>query len=70
MINKLAIKTYIALGQFRKNESGAALAEYGVLVALIAVVSIGVITLLGEQITDAFNLVTRGLGNIENIRKN
>lgn len=40
--------------KFRKDESGAALAEYGILVALIAVVAVSAVTLLGTQVNDAF----------------
>ncbi|MDH3300501.1 MAG: Flp family type IVb pilin [Acidimicrobiia bacterium] len=43
------------LAENAKNEKGAALAEYGLLVALIAVVCIGAITLLGGNIAAAFN---------------
>ncbi len=68
MINSLLNRISIALDRFRKDESGAALAEYGVLVALISVVSIGVVTLLGNQIFDAFTQVTTQLGTIDNIR--
>lgn len=45
---------------FRKlvaGEEGAALVEYGLLVALIAVVAIGTITLVGENISSLFNTV-------------
>ncbi len=40
-----------------REEKGAALAEYGLLVALIAVVCIVAITLLGENISAAFNTI-------------
>jgi pilus assembly protein Flp/PilA len=39
----------------RKEEEGASLAEYGLLIALIAVVCIAAITLLGTSIRDMFN---------------
>jgi pilus assembly protein Flp/PilA len=42
---------------FGKNEEGATLAEYGLLLALIAVVCIAAITLLGTKISDMFNTV-------------
>jgi pilus assembly protein Flp/PilA len=40
---------------FFKDESGAAAVEYGLLVALIACVIIGAVTLLGGNISDKFN---------------
>jgi pilus assembly protein Flp/PilA len=39
---------------FRKGEEGASLAEYGLLLALIAVVCIAAITLFGNQISTMF----------------
>jgi pilus assembly protein Flp/PilA len=40
---------------FRKGEEGASLAEYGLLLALIAVVCIASITLLGSKISSMFS---------------
>jgi pilus assembly protein Flp/PilA len=42
---------------FFKDEEGATMVEYGVLVALIAAVSIGVIKTLGVSVFDAFTKV-------------
>ena len=42
---------------FRKDEEGATLAEYGLLLALIAVVCIAAITLLGTRISEMFSSV-------------
>jgi pilus assembly protein Flp/PilA len=44
------------------NEDGATAAEYGLFVALIAAVIIAAVTLLGQQINDAFTAVTDALG--------
>ena len=40
---------------FRKDEEGASLAEYGLLLALIAVVCIGAIAIFGTQISTMFS---------------
>ena len=40
-----------------RREEGATLAEYGLLLALIAVVCIGAITLLGSQISSMFSAI-------------
>ena len=45
------------LSRFAKNEEGAALVEYGLLVGLIAVVCIPGITLLGTNIDAMFNAI-------------
>jgi pilus assembly protein Flp/PilA len=44
-----------------KNQTGAALAEYALLVGLIAVVAIAVMTTLGESIRDKFNEIVGAL---------
>jgi pilus assembly protein Flp/PilA len=40
-----------------RNEDGASLAEYGLLIALIAVVCIAAVSLLGTNISTLFNTV-------------
>jgi pilus assembly protein Flp/PilA len=47
--------------KFLKNESGATAIEYGLIVALIAVVIITAVTTLGGKINDAFTAVNDGL---------
>jgi pilus assembly protein Flp/PilA len=45
------------IARFAKDESGASLVEYGMLVALIAVVCIGVVTGFGATVSDVFSLI-------------
>ncbi len=45
-----------------KREEGASMAEYGLLVALIAAVCIGTITTLGTSINDKFSTVASAIG--------
>jgi pilus assembly protein Flp/PilA len=40
---------------FIKNEEGAALAEYGILVAFIAIVAITAVTFFGSRISSKFS---------------
>jgi pilus assembly protein Flp/PilA len=47
----------------KNNARGAALVEYGILVGAIAVVAIGSVTLLGEEVDETFNQVTTTLQN-------
>jgi pilus assembly protein Flp/PilA len=42
---------------FRDSESGATAVEYGLMVALIAIVIIGAVTLLGGNLSSLFNAV-------------
>lgn len=44
-----------------RNDRGATAVEYGLMVALIAVVIIAAVTLLGEQLSDLFTGVTSQL---------
>jgi len=43
--------------RFAKDESGATMAEYGIMLALIAAIAIAVVAVLGQQIRDAFQAV-------------
>ena len=43
--------------RFAKNESGATAIEYGLIVALIAVVIIGAVTTVGTNLSTKFNTV-------------
>jgi pilus assembly protein Flp/PilA len=47
---------------FFKDESGASAVEYGLLVALIAVVIIGAVTTLGGNLSGKFNAAATGVG--------
>ena len=53
--------TQTQLPVFAKDDRGAALVEYGLLVGLIAVVCIVAVTLLGTQINQAFTTITAAL---------
>jgi pilus assembly protein Flp/PilA len=43
------------------NDRGATAVEYGLMVGLIAVVIVGAVTLLGQQLLNLFNLITAAL---------
>ncbi|RYX84749.1 Flp family type IVb pilin [bacterium] len=43
--------------QFLQEEEGQTLVEYGFLISLIALVVIGVITLLGQKIKNTYNAI-------------
>ena len=48
--------------QFFSDESGATMVEYAIMVALIAIVSIIIITAVGLEVQDAFYRVCIALG--------
>ncbi|MEO8578448.1 MAG: Flp family type IVb pilin [Gemmatimonadales bacterium] len=49
------MKATNAVRRFASNEEGAALAEYGVLVAFIAIVAITAVTFFGSKISAKFS---------------
>ena len=55
------IKTWLEAKFDRKDEAGASLVEYGLLVALIAVVAIVAIRLLGGRVSSNFSNVASNL---------
>jgi pilus assembly protein Flp/PilA len=52
------------INRFRRDEEGAALVEYGMLVGLIAVICIAAVTLLGQEVSDAFSNIASALAGI------
>ena len=50
--------------RFAKDEQGAALVEYGLLVGLIAIVCIGVVTGLGKTISTVFATINTDLSGV------
>jgi len=64
MIAKLMVKslnTLEAVKNVSREEEGAALVEYGLLVGLIAVVVVGAVTTLGTTLLGYFNTINGAL---------
>lgn len=55
------ILAYIATAQDRRDERGATAVEYGLLVALIAAVIVGVVLTLGTEVKSGFQTVVTEL---------
>lgn len=51
------------LQTWQRDNSGQALTEYALILAVIAIAVVGVMTLLGEQLTSVFNGVLTSLGS-------
>jgi pilus assembly protein Flp/PilA len=62
MLRSLPNRAYIAVLALRDREEGQALVEYALLLALIAVVSIGVLTALGQSVSSIFSSINSSLG--------
>lgn len=50
--------------KFLSREDGPTMTEYALMVALIAIVSIGVVTTLGSQISTVFNTIKSSLAAV------
>ena len=64
----IPMRTYLALvglgdslAELRRREEGQALVEYALLLALIAVVSIAVLTVLGTKVSHIFSKISAKL---------
>jgi pilus assembly protein Flp/PilA len=51
------------LNMLVRDEDGATMVEYAIMVALIAIVSIGIVTLLGQNVSKVFNTVNSSVQN-------
>ena len=49
------------INRFRREEDGAALVEYGMLVGLIAVICVVAVTTLGTEVSTAFSNIASAL---------
>jgi pilus assembly protein Flp/PilA len=68
ILRSLPMRTYVAvlglrnsLDELRDREEGQALVEYALLLALIAVVSIAVLTVLGTKVSHIFSKISTAL---------
>lgn len=52
------------LKQLRREEEGAALVEYGMLVGLIAVICVVAVTTLGTEVSTAFSTIASALSGV------
>jgi pilus assembly protein Flp/PilA len=52
------------INRFRRDERGAALIEYGLLVGLIALVCVAAVTLFGNEVSNAFSSYAASLSGI------
>ena len=57
----VTVETALENARERRDETGAAAVEYGLLVALIAAVIVTTVALLGPKIKDAFTAIVNAL---------
>jgi pilus assembly protein Flp/PilA len=58
------LRMHKLINRFRRDEEGAALVEYGMLVGLIAVICVAAVTLLGQEVSTAFSSIAASLSAI------
>jgi pilus assembly protein Flp/PilA len=64
MLHLLHIRLLQLIDHLRRDERGAALVEYGMLVALIAVVCLLAVTNLGKEVNNVFTNIGAALINL------
>ena len=64
MFEMMQIYVLQLINRFRRSEDGAALIEYSMLVGLIAVICIGAVTVLGQDISTALKTYSAALTGI------
>lgn len=60
---RLYLRVYMYLASLHREDRGATAVEYGLMVALIAAVIVGVVTALGLKVERAFTIITDALPN-------
>ena len=58
---KYVVSAHNALAHRLRSDRGATAVEYGLLVALIAAVIIGIVIVVGQQVSNAFNSVSSNM---------
>ena len=61
MLRSLPMRAYLSVLALRDREEGQALVEYALLLSLIAVVSIGILTALGQSVSTIFSQINHAL---------
>jgi pilus assembly protein Flp/PilA len=52
---------YLALTELRNGESGQAMVEYALILALVSVAAVGILTLLGGSVSSIFSEINADL---------
>ena len=61
LLRTYQVRLALAVSALRDREEGQALVEYALLLSLIAVVSIGILTALGQSVSGIFSQVNSSL---------
>jgi pilus assembly protein Flp/PilA len=58
------MRLYLALQGLRDEESGQAMVEYALILALVSVAAIGILKILGGTVSGVFSKINADLGNV------
>jgi pilus assembly protein Flp/PilA len=61
MLQRLHVYMVQLTDRLRRDEQGAALVEYGILVGLIAVICIASVVIVGTQVSTGFSIIASAL---------
>lgn len=64
MIAESLFRIYASLITARSNQRGASAVEYGLIVGLIAIILIGVLTIMGEELDGVFGSASDALTEV------
>jgi Flp pilus assembly pilin Flp len=57
----IPIRMYLALKELRDGESGQAMVEYALILALVSVAAVGILSVLGTHVSSIFNEINNDL---------
>ena len=55
------MRVYLALQDLRNGESGQAMVEYALILALVSVAAVGILSILGTSVSSIFNEINQDL---------
>jgi pilus assembly protein Flp/PilA len=61
MLRSIPMRLYLALSSVRDREDGQAMVEYALILFLVSVVSIAVLTQLGQSVSSVFSQINADL---------
>ena len=61
MFRSIPTRAYLAYLSLRDREDGQAMVEYALLLSLIAIVSIGILTAMGQNVSTIFSKINAAL---------
>ena len=60
-VKLIPIRMYLALKALREEESGQAMVEYALILALVSVAAVGILSILGGSVSSIFNKINSDL---------